>query len=527
MQITQKLPLLVSGRLVGDDGQAQAGHALVVDGRIESVTSSPPSLPAGTLVFDAGPDSYVFPGLINLHDHIDANLLPVWPDPLAPWDNRFEWLNNKGYAAAVVQPLDFVREHWEAPLRAGGPNIGIVLQALGELRAAAGGTTTLQEELLMFVDETQLAPRELILLRNTGVPEDMNLPAGELVIAPNFFYQPDPEPAGLPRQDSSSWVPVRTGSFAGYILLASAGRLHASTVHLAEGRSGVGLYEQGVDPYSRTEFETFVKDLQALDRNAIVGSRLNLVHGCGMDVFAGSTADLMHHFGLGLIWSPVSNMLLYRDVTFAPALMARGINTSLGSDWSPTGSKHVWAEAQYARRFMHELGVALGDEQIYRMITSNPARAIDVQAGRIAAGHFGDFFVLRAPSPQHTPLETLFAANDAHTRVVIAGGTAVYGDPEVCGLWPTPVQQLPAAMGAVAATKAVALPPELGIDLARDYPELLALFGRAGVSPLALPLAVDDAQYQAAMSKLDEYTLDYARAQASPDSPISIWKRSQ
>jgi hypothetical protein len=476
---------------------------------------------------DAGPDSYVFPGFLNLHDHIDACLLPVWPDPLAPWDNRFEWLNNEGYAAAVSQPLTFVRKYWKTPLRSGGPNIGVVLQALGELRAAAGGTTTLQEQQLMYINETELAPRELILLRSTAVKKDMSTPADKHVIALDYFYQPNPTPAGLPGQDSSSWVPVPQQTFKDYVSMASKGSLQASTVHLAEGRSGAGLYKQGVDPYSRTEFETFIKDLQALDLNAVVASRLNIVHGCGMDAFASSTADLMHHFGLSLIWSPTSNMLLYRDATFAPALIARGINTSLGSDWSPTGSKHVWAEAQYARRFVRELGLNFDDEQIYRMITSNPARAIDVRAGRIAAGHFGDFFVLRAPSPEQTPLEALFAANDAYTRVVIAGGVAVYGDPEVCGLWPTPIQRLPEAMGTVAATKAVAFPPEIGIDLASAYPELLALFKRAGVSPLALPLAVDDKQYQAAMTELDEYTSEYAQAQASPDSPISVWKRSQ
>src|SRR5262245_23033680 len=48
-------------------------------------------------------DSYIFPGLIDLHDHLTWNFLPRWkPDQL--FNNRYEWQQSPAYAAALLDP---------------------------------------------------------------------------------------------------------------------------------------------------------------------------------------------------------------------------------------------------------------------------------------------------------------------------------------------------------------------------------------------------------------------------------------
>lgn len=530
MPIEQSSPLLISGNIVDTKGNASYGHVLVEQGVIVSVGAARPELPAGTVVFEAGPDAYVFPGLLNLHTHVDASLLPIWDNPLWPWDNRFEWLHNPGYQASISDPLASMMAAWETPLRgASGPSVGVALQTMAEIQAIAGGTTTLQESDAMLLGGPQtFVRRGHVLVRNTGVDADVGLASNTMIFIPNFFYQANPTPAGRPKQDTSAWVPEPTEALSYYRKSVTTSRLHANLVHLAEGRSGVGLYTEGVDPYSRTEFGVFMRDIQALDVADVRASNFNIIHGCGIDVFDPASIEFLTTYGINLVWSPVSNMLLYGDTTFAPALIAAGVTTSLGSDWSPGGSKHVWYEAKYARFLLRQLGIPVSDAMLYQMVTTQPARAVNLRAGQIAPECFGDFFVLRSPAPGMSPLEVLFEADDSHTRAVIVAGVAAYGDPDIFSAWGLTPQRLPSQMGPVASTKAVFLPPELNVNLDVDYTKLHELLVSQHVPQLSLPLVVDDQNYQNSMRELSEYTVRYAeQAEASPTSPISIWKQSR
>ena len=48
-------------------------------------------------------DSFIFPGLIDLHDHITWNVLPRWrPNQL--FMNRYEWQKTAAYSIALDQP---------------------------------------------------------------------------------------------------------------------------------------------------------------------------------------------------------------------------------------------------------------------------------------------------------------------------------------------------------------------------------------------------------------------------------------
>jgi hypothetical protein len=84
------------------------GHILVRDGRIAAIWQGG-RVPDGVDVTGAqrvplGKDAYVYPGLINLHDHPFYDMLPLWQPPAShqqpavgrplgsePYANRYQW----------------------------------------------------------------------------------------------------------------------------------------------------------------------------------------------------------------------------------------------------------------------------------------------------------------------------------------------------------------------------------------------------------------------------------------------------
>jgi cytosine/adenosine deaminase-related metal-dependent hydrolase len=51
--------------------------------------------------------------------------------------------------------------------------------------------------------------------------------------------------------------------------------------------------------------------------------------------------DVLAAHGSAMIWSPLSNLLLYGGTARIDAAQAAGVAIGLGSDWSPSGSKNL------------------------------------------------------------------------------------------------------------------------------------------------------------------------------------------
>src|SRR5262249_27237526 len=54
--------------------------------------------------------------------------------------------------------------------------------------------------------------------------------------------------------------------------------------------------------------------------------------------------DLLRANGGALVWSPLSNLLLYGDTAKVKDAAARGVLIGVGADWSPSGSKNLLGE---------------------------------------------------------------------------------------------------------------------------------------------------------------------------------------
>ena len=164
---------------------------------------------------------------------------------------------------------------------------------------------------------------------------------------------------------------------------------------------------------------------------------------------------------ISVVWSPVSNLLLYGDTLDIEALMNEGINVTIGSDWAPSGTKHIWEETKFARWYFDAIGSTVSDQQIFEMATTNAGRCLGLpHLGRIEPGALGDFFILRSPLETDNPLEVFMSTTDRHVRATIIAGAPIFGDRKFLQKFGVPLQMLPRVEGTSVADKAVYLPPK-------------------------------------------------------------------
>jgi cytosine/adenosine deaminase-related metal-dependent hydrolase len=423
------------------------GSVLVRAGRIVAVWSGPQT-PAGVEVGDAsviheGPQDLLYPGLINLHSHPDDNVLPTWLAPSAdaipqqgkggtdPYANRYQWSGSSATSSVelqrlVVNPRGVLEDDLGLGLH------GDVVK-YAEVASLLGGETAIQG--------ASPDPRsDGILIRNI----DNN--AFDTRIAP-------------PRIGS-------IGEFAGADLTALQnglrdGQYDAWMVHLAEGVRDADR-RPGDPVSSRAEFQT-LKSLGLLtDQTVIIhGTALERADFAQMRAAPTARADgVRDGLGAKLIWSPLSNLLLYGETTNVYDAIAEGVLVSLGTDWTPSGSRTLLHElkiADVALRDPRLLGVSqaevpalaidgktgtgrqLADEALDRalvdMVTRNPAITLHWydKVGSIETGKYADMMLIHRPSAPALPgrppsvYRDLINATERDVDLVLVGGEPLAG----------------------------------------------------------------------------------------------------
>ena len=487
MDLTLDRPLLLRGKIVQPDGTGLDRYVLVENGVIQSVSRGRPPLTRSAVLVELGNNDWIYPGLVDLHTHTDYNVLPIWETDKAPFDNRFKWRGDAGYRTVVSGGHDLIVKQQRT-----------AVAVFAELQAIAGGTATIQES--QPLESNQGGDANPLLCRGTGQPSDLGLGSKEVLSVVDFFRPNATGDAAQPQQQKLNQ----------YLSMRGKGTLQATLAHLAEGRSGFGN-DKGVDPYSRLEFETLTKHPAFQDAAAVRSSPLALIHCSGIDAYNPDHINFLRERNVNLIWSPVSNLLLYGDTLDVETLVSKGVNVAVGSDWSPSGSKHLWEEAKFVRFYFEAIGSIVSDEQVFRMVTTNAARCLGLKTvGRIEPDCFGDFFILRSPLESDNPLEVFFKTTDRDVRAVIIGGRPVYGAREFLKKFPLELQPLPRIEGAAVRNKVVHLPAHLEVNVERDFG---ALEKSLKDSPLKLKrnnlLVSADTPYRERINTLRQYVVSY------------------
>ena len=382
---------VLKGRLVlmtGEEDVINEGHILVKDGMIEAIWEStpPPTINlTGVHVIDT--HATIYPGLLDLHNHLHYNQAPLWEmTPHLPADqrnawggynNRYEWKNHPDYSEQVTRVEDLIH---------GAPYWNLDDEAMKyiEMKSIIGGTTSAQGSPTNPDDSYAT-----ILARNI---EDYNFGRDEIHTKVTEL--------------TSDYIGnhIKTGN--------ASGELDAWFVHIAEG----------VDQRSRAEFDILVN-------NDLLVGELVLIHGVALTK---AEYDKMAQVGATLVWSPLSNLLLYGQTADVAAAKEAGVRITLAPDWAPSGSKSPLHELKVADLWDDEiLGDIFTDYELVEMVTSSAARATNWhhEVGTLQEGMVADLVIVDNIHPN--PYRNLVNAVDPDIRLTIVGGLALFGDEDI------------------------------------------------------------------------------------------------
>jgi len=371
--------LALSGRVVTMDAShrtIEKGTVFLEKGGIVAVQANDAAPPAGfegvKRVLVGGT---LYPGLIELHNHLAYNALRLWPVP-KKYANRDEWggQRNKEYRPAISGPMTVLGK---------SPGLLPALIRYVEAKCLVAGVTTSQGIELFSNRGARRYYRGIV--RNVENTEDPGLPDASAKIS-------DVEAANAQK------------------FFAKLQKETCFLLHLSEGTNAA----------ARAHFQA----LQFAPSQWAVSSALAGIHCAAL-----TAADLAAYgsFKGALIWSPMSNLLLYGQTARVKDARRSGVRIGLGSDWSPTGSKNLLGELKVAR--LASSASVFSDADLVDMVTRTAAAILgwDATLGSLEAGKRADLIVIDGAAGD--PYGTLIAAKETDVRLVVIGGVPRFGLP--------------------------------------------------------------------------------------------------
>jgi len=388
--------LALGGRVVTMDDTFSIKKDAVVyvdKGAIVAVQDRAEPVPAGfagvTIVESGGT---IFPGLIELHNHLSYDVLPPWSPVPKRFENRGQWPNHPDYRRLVSGPMTVLGQYKD---ESGRYPILAPLVRYVECKCLLGGVTTSQGVKLSSNAGIQRFYRGIV--RNVEQTDDPDLPEAQARI-------PD-----LVARDAVHFLARLKAEDSCFLL------------HLSEGVT---------DPAKPlSEARKHFLALQISPTQWALDKTFTGIHSAGLlpDDF-----DVLANHGSSMVWSPLSNLLLYGDTARVSAAKKAGILIGLGSDWSPTGSKNLLGELKVAWLYNKQnLNGCFKAREIVAMATRDAARILkwDKVAGSIKAGARADLLVVHGVNTES--YETLLEASETDIRLVMINGVARYGWPDI------------------------------------------------------------------------------------------------
>ena len=341
-------------------------------GKIMAIARAGESLPDGakaaTVVDSKG---VIYPGIIDLHNHPEYAIYPLMPIK-RKYRDRYEW---RWYDDIYNKRITFPQEVMTRPHYL---DLGIEIGRYGEYKALAGGTTSLQGGRINLAYS-----KEECLVRNIeNSPVESRMAASRVDMG----------------RSAKEWEAMQLERGKGLLV-----------VHLAEGPS----------PRMATEFGA-IKD------SNLLGPELIAIHGVGLTP---PQLQEMASAGAKLVWSPLSNFMLYGQTANVAAAKRAGVAISLAPDWAPSGSKSSLGELKVADLVnKHALRGLFSDRELVEMVTRKPADAMGwgQRLGQITEGFLADVLVV---DDRHAdPYRNLIHTIEDNIQLVTVRGEALYGD---------------------------------------------------------------------------------------------------
>ncbi|MEO8102022.1 MAG: amidohydrolase family protein [Betaproteobacteria bacterium] len=382
--------VLLGGKVVtmNDAGDVLTGARLWIrDGRIEAVLRADevaPAAAAGAREVDSG--GVIYPGLIDIHNHPEYAVFPLMPIT-RKYKDRYEWRNyDYDYTRRIEDSRNVL-------INAEYYNLGMDVGRYGEYMALAGGTTSLQGGGSSYPLTTAAVLHGGLYFRPYAKSECLARNIETTSVADRKAYSH----VDIGR-DVTEWKRLQDNFKRGTII-----------VHLAEGTS-----------------TRMADEFRYIKAAGLLGANLVVIHGVGLtDV----QLKEMGVAGAKLVWSPLSNFLLYGKTANVRAAKEATVAISLAPDWGPSGSKSVLGELKVADLVNRDqLKSIFGNRELVDMVTRNPAKALgwENQLGQVRQGFLADLVVVDDRQPD--VYRNLIASTEENVRLVVVRGEALYGD---------------------------------------------------------------------------------------------------
>jgi 5-methylthioadenosine/S-adenosylhomocysteine deaminase len=369
-------PLVLTGRVVTFDAdQPEIDDGAVYIGADELIAAVQPRAAPAPAGFDGSrrvaTGGVIYPGLIDLHGHIAYNGLPLWSPPgrTVPYTSRYQWPGDKSYEGLISDPANAL-----------GALAGKAHLKYLETKAVVGGTTAIQGTAKTG------RPYEGWLVRNIE-HETFKTKKKTVYVS------------ALPLRDDNDYK--------------------AQAQHLENKLAFVYHLSEGTDPDLVEEYDK-IRDEHCL------APGLAAIHCTAL---GRPNYDEWAPEGGSIVWSPFSNLWLYRATTDVLAARAAGVRICLGADWSPSGSKNLLGELKVADLWSRtHLSGELTAQEICAMATCNPADAINwsERIGRLRPGLHGDVLVT-TDRVAGDPYRNLIEAIERDVLLVAINGQPFYG----------------------------------------------------------------------------------------------------
>jgi 5-methylthioadenosine/S-adenosylhomocysteine deaminase len=183
---------------------------------------------------------------------------------------------------------------------------------------------------------------------------------------------------------------------------------HAFIIHMEEGFTEE--YQKGIE---------VLEELDCLDEYDI------LIHCIG---FSEEDIKKTKKTGATVTWCPASNYYMYNATCKIKKILKAGINVTLGTDSTATGSINIIDEIHFAQKMYKKMyGEELDLKTLFNMVTINPAKAfrMDKDLGSIEKGKLADLLLIR--TKEKNPYKAFSEFEMEDIELVLLEGRPLYG----------------------------------------------------------------------------------------------------
>jgi cytosine/adenosine deaminase-related metal-dependent hydrolase len=348
---------LENGVIVSPGKKAYSGNLGVQGEKISS--------PCGSVKIDLKGNSFIYPSLINTHDHLQGNYRPpVGPKKGTYYLTWLPWDNDLKASDTFKERSQLTRED---------------LYALSGYKCLFSGVTTVNDHFFHKLNSQILPTLPIRAIQEYCIEHECtsyDLKWGDGI---------EIEHANAVK---NKWPFI---------------------THLSEGFD-----------------EEAMRSIEKLDKLNVLDNHCLFIHCIG---FSDEDIQKVAKAGASVSWCGFSNMFMFNVTAKVRKMLKAGVNVTIGTDSSATGSANLLAEIKYDRDLYKKLyGEDIGAEKLFNMMTINAAKAFWMQdrTGSLDEGKLGDILVLKSNNSE--PYENIVNACMQDIELMVLAGKPIYGE---------------------------------------------------------------------------------------------------